>query len=98
MPLIQVESQAGKPVHSRSTTVIPFSQVIRVKLPYLPIQLTWNRPESVLVRTADGSENVLPVPDPTRLAILVFGAIAAFYIIFLWSIRQVTRSTKPNIS
>jgi hypothetical protein len=98
MSLVQVESQAGKPVHSCSTTVIPFSQVIRVKLPYLPIQLTWNRPESVLVRTADGSENIIPVPDPTRWAILGFSAIAAFCFIFLWFIRKLTYSNNSGIS
>jgi len=54
------------------------TNVLKVQLPGRPIGIIWNRPRSVVVRTVDGQERVLPVSDVTRVVIwaMLAGGIA----------------------
>lgn len=68
-PWIQMETRAGEPVTAGGNILIPMARVLRVMLPGMPAGgLIWNRPSAVVVRSADGQEQVLPVRDVTRQA------------------------------
>jgi hypothetical protein len=68
MPLIEIETHAGEPIQAGLLKVTPFSKALILRLPGFPGGLIWNRPASLLVQTADGQEQVLPVADVTRRA------------------------------
>jgi hypothetical protein len=51
------------------------SQVVQLRLPIAHGGLIWNRPVAVLVDLPDGQQRVLPIPDPTRTAVLAFTGI-----------------------
>jgi hypothetical protein len=63
---IQVETLPGQLIITREVRLLPFAQNLTLHLPFLNIALVWNRPVSVLVTSANGLEQVLPVRDPTR--------------------------------
>ncbi len=63
------EYKAGPPIQARDKTLTPFIKTWRLQAPGSPGGLTWNRPASVLVHSADGQEQVLPIPDLTRRVI-----------------------------
>ena len=68
-PLVQIETRAGAPLVAGERVLIPMAQVVRLQLPGPAVGgLIWNRPVSVVSRTADGQEQVLPVQDVTRQA------------------------------
>ena len=68
MPLIEYETHAGQPIQAGLVKITPFSKALVIRLPGLQGGLVWNRPASLLVQTADGQEQVLPVVDVTRRA------------------------------
>lgn len=61
------ETQSGNPVTVKGTTLTPFSQALRIQIPGLNGGLVWNRPVSVLAVSPDGQEQVIPIPDITRM-------------------------------
>ncbi len=65
---IQFTLQTGAPIHIGSTTITVRSRVLRILLPRVSGGLVWNRPVSLRVQNADGTEQELPVRDVTRLA------------------------------
>ncbi len=79
--LLTIETSAGRPIQLRGARLVPFSQAVRLRLPFARGGLTWNRPVSVLVIQPDGSEKVLPVPDPTRL--LVWALLGSAFLAWL---------------
>jgi hypothetical protein len=78
------EYRAGEKITIGEKTLIPFSHFWRIK--FLGNQsgsVVWNRPSSVLVRSADGEEQVLPIYDLTRrVMISLFAACLGSLIIF----------------
>jgi hypothetical protein len=64
--LLNVETHAGQPIQAGGTTITPFSTSLRIGIPGLNGGLIWNRPTSILIESADGQEQVQPVPDITR--------------------------------
>jgi hypothetical protein len=75
MDWITLETNAGEPVKVGDKTLTPLAQALRIKLPGFQGGLVWNRPASVVVQSADGQEQVLPVRDITRQAVwLILGA------------------------
>lgn len=79
--LISVETTPGQPVTAHGWRLIPFATKWTFYLPVFNLGLVWNRPVSVLVTGADGSEQVLPVRDPTRQIIwALWGASAVLAI------------------
>jgi hypothetical protein len=85
MSFINNETKAGKPIQAGGTTIVPFANSIRVRMPFVKGGLIWNRPVSVAVQTAQGQEYILPVQDVTRqILIALFGAtlISSMLILF----------------
>jgi hypothetical protein len=70
-PLLRIETGTGQPIKVKDTQVRVRSQVVQLRFPFIHGGLIWNRPVAVLVRTADGQDQVLPVPDVTRNAVLM---------------------------
>ena len=87
--ILSVETLSGSEVAWHGYRLIPFSQAVRLQIPGLPGGLIWNRPVSVLVRQADGSEQVLPVPDPTRQITCVLAGLSLLsFLIYLAARRR----------
>lgn len=81
MPFFTIETMPGETVQAGTNKITPFSQAVKLILPRSTGALIWNRPVSVLVQGADGSEQVLPVVDVTRiaqLALLGIGLVGGF--------------------
>jgi hypothetical protein len=78
------EFQAGEEIKVGEKTLIPFSNVWRIKFPgNQGGSIVWNRPSSVLVRSADGEEQILTIYDLTRrIMISLFAACLGSLIIF----------------
>jgi hypothetical protein len=79
------EFRSGAPIQAGTFTLVPFSQVVRIQIPGLMGGLIWNRPSSILARTTDGQEFVIPVKDVTRQMqiALIGGAFLASLFYFL---------------
>jgi hypothetical protein len=79
--LFRIETLTGQPVRVKDAELRVRSQVLQLRLPGISGGLIWNRPVAVLVRTADGQDQILPVQDVTRtavLALLVFSFAGTF--------------------
>lgn len=91
IPYIQSETRAGEPVQVGGARIIPFARSLRLQIPGRTAGLVWNRPVSVLVQYADGSEKILPIYDLTRLAqlgLLTAGLLAP---LLIWRARRSRR-------
>jgi hypothetical protein len=64
--LIHVETRAGNPILAGDRTIIPLAKSVRLQFPGWNGGVIWNRPVSVVIRTAGGEEQLLPVRDVTR--------------------------------
>jgi hypothetical protein len=69
MPVIETEIKTGESWQIGDLELTPMTRVLKVKVPGYHAGLVWNRPKAVVVRTADGEEQVIPVTDFTRIAI-----------------------------
>ena len=67
----RIQTLTGKPVIVNSIELRVRSQVIQLRFPFIHGGLIWNRPVAVLVRTADGQDQILPVSDVTRTVVLM---------------------------
>jgi hypothetical protein len=68
--LFRIETLTGQPVRVKDAELRVRSQVLQLRLPGISGGLIWNRPVAVLVRAADGQDQILPVPDVTRTLVL----------------------------
>jgi hypothetical protein len=84
---LRVESHTGQPIRVNDTQLRVRSQVLQLRLPLVNGGLIWNRPVAVLVRAANGQEQILPVPDVTRMAVLTLLAFS-LGITFLFMLFQ----------
>jgi hypothetical protein len=87
MPVIfNTETQPGQPVTTGGLRLLPFAQSVSLRLPGDRFGLVWNRPVSLLVTDADGREQVLDVPDPTRKIVWTLYGLMAFLaiVVVLW--------------
>ena len=83
MSILHIETQAGEPIQAGDLRITPFARSVSLRVPGFSGGLIWNRPSAVLVQSADGSEQVLPVHDTTRrqqLTILGAGLLAGLLI------------------
>jgi hypothetical protein len=91
--LLHIETRSGIPVMAHKLRLLPFAQRVSLRLPVFNLGLVWNRPVSVLVTDADGREQVLVVPDPTRQIMwTLYAAVGLLAIFALFSKLQ--RGTK----
>jgi hypothetical protein len=96
MPTIRYEIQTGEPYLAGDTRITPFARVLRIQLPGPFKGLIWNRPTSVLVKTPDGQEQIIPVRDVTRqaqLALLGIGLLGGLLVVL---VSGRFKSTKPR--
>jgi hypothetical protein len=75
-PRFGIQTLNGRPVKVGDVQVYVRSQVLQMRLPFGNGGLIWNRPLSVLIRTPNGQEQILSVPDVTRTAVLTLLALS----------------------
>ncbi len=68
--LLRIETLTGQPIKVKGTQLRVRSQVVQLRLPVISGGLIWNRPVAVLVRAVDGRDQLLPISDLTRTAVL----------------------------
>ncbi len=88
MPFFTIETLPGETIQAGRNKITTFSQAVKLILPSSRGGVIWNRPVSVLVQGADGSEQVLPVVDVTRIAQLALFGIGLAGGILFWLIRR----------
>lgn len=82
---LSIETRTSHPIRLNKHEVRLRSQVIQLRLPVVNGGLIWNRPLAVVVHTSDDREQTLPIPDLTRIAILILTGLSAasmFLLIF----------------
>jgi len=85
--LLRIETLTSQPVKVKDTEVRVRSQVVQLRLPFASGGLIWNRPVAVVVSTADGRDQILPIQDVTRTAMLVLAGLC-FASTFLFMIYK----------
>jgi hypothetical protein len=91
--LFSREFRSGEPIQANMYTLVPFNQVLRLQIPGLKGGLIWNRPSSILARTADGQEFVIPVKDVTRqVQIALMGGAFLTSLFYFLAIRLSRKS------
>jgi len=72
MPIssLRIETRTSRPVQVKDAQVYLRAQAVQLRLPVPNGGLLWNRPVSVVVRRDGGQEQLLPVPDVTRNALI----------------------------
>jgi uncharacterized membrane protein len=91
--LFSREFRNGEPIQAGMFTLVPFNQVVRIQIPGLMGGLVWNRPSSILTRTADGQEFVIPIQDVTRqVQIVLFGGAFLASLFYFLAIRLSRRA------
>lgn len=91
MPVLEQNTQTGDPIQVGDTTITPKGRALRFNLPGFPGGFVWNRPSAVIVKTADGMEQVLPVNDVTRWAVWMFLAAGMVGGLLVWLIFRKNR-------
>jgi len=85
--LFHIETLTSQPMNVKDIQLRVRSQVLQLRLPVASGGLIWNRPVAVLVRTPDGRDQTLPVPDVTRTAVLTLLTLC-FASTFLWMLLR----------
>ena len=67
---LRIETRTSPPIQVDDTRLYLRAQVVQLRLPVLHGGLIWNRPVSVVVRRHGGREQILPIPDVTRSAVI----------------------------
>jgi len=92
--LIQINTQAGKPVMAGDTKITPFSQSVRLMIPGQLIGFIYNRPVSLLATSPDGQEQVIPIPDVTRRVQFSLLGIAFAWVMLLITLKFILKRRK----
>jgi hypothetical protein len=86
--LVESQSLEGNPVRVGESSLIPVVRSVRVHLPLLRGFLRWDRPESVVMVSPDGSKQKVTIRDDTRIqqvALLGIGLIGTWMI---WRLKR----------
>jgi hypothetical protein len=94
--LIHVETRAGAPIQAGENVLIPMAKSLRILIPGIPGGLIWNRPVAVVVRSAAGVEQVLPVRDVTRMALFSIWGVALAKLLFFWLVSKRKSKARKN--
>jgi hypothetical protein len=89
--LFSLETQAGEPIIVDKTKITPIAQVLRVQPPGFQGGLIWNRPTAVRVEKVDGSYELVPIQDITRLVQVILAGMVAGVLIFSVLYRMIRR-------
>jgi hypothetical protein len=85
--LFSIKTLTGQPVKVKDTELRVRSQVVQIRLPGISGGLIWNRPVAVVVSTPDGRDQILPIRDVTRTAMLALAGLC-FASTFLFMIYK----------
>ncbi len=67
---LRMETRAGPPLQVDDARVYLRAQTVQLRFPFVHGGQIWNRPAAVVVRRDGAQEQVLPVPDVTRTALI----------------------------
>jgi hypothetical protein len=98
--LINVETHAGEPISAGTVTLVPIAKSLRLMIPGVPAGLIWNRPVAMVIRDTAGSEQVIPIRDSTRRAVLALWGAAigsAIYTMLFILKRQFESKNKEEV-
>jgi hypothetical protein len=87
-PWIRSATQAGTSVSAGQTHVMPVAHSVTIQPAGLPFGVIWNRPLSLVIRTADGKVREVPVRDLTRRRQVLWLAAGLLGSLFLWYILR----------
>jgi hypothetical protein len=90
--LLHIETRTSQPVRVKDTQLRIRAQVVQVRLPIVSGGLIWNRPVAVLVQSPNGNQ-ILPVPDVTRIAVLALVGLSFASTFLLILLRRKTAQT-----
>jgi len=69
-PLFRIQTLSGPPIKLKGAELRLRSRVIQLRFPFLGGGVIWNRPIGVSLHTMDGQDQILPIRDVTRTAVL----------------------------
>jgi hypothetical protein len=84
MGLIQLENHVGNPIKTGNYKIIPIEQSLQVQPPGMWGFFFWRKPSSVVIEHPDGSDEIIEIQDPTRLAQISIWGIALFIPFIFW--------------
>jgi hypothetical protein len=87
-PLLRIETLTGQPIKVKGAQLRVRSQVVQLRLPVITGGLIWNRPVAVLVQAVDGQDQLLPIPDLTRTAVLALTVLSLAMAFLLMLFRR----------
>ena len=91
--MFQIETLTSSRITVQGTQVRLRSLLVRLRCPAIHGGVIWNRPVAVVVRTLDGDESILPIPDVTRTALLALAGLCfAGVFIFKFLRRKMANS------
>ena len=73
--ILHIETLTSPPITIQDTQFQVRSQLFQLRFPPIKGGVIWNRPVAVVVRTVDGQENILLIPDVTQTAIWTLAGI-----------------------
>ena len=82
--LVQVETHAGIPIKHGRITITPFARSLRIGSTGKHGGLIWNRPASILIQSADGEEQIMPIPDITRQILWTLLGVSVLIALLAW--------------
>lgn len=88
--LFHIETLTGQPLNLNGVQLRLRSQVLQIRLPTANVGLIWNRPIAVVLSRPDGQEQILPIRDVTRTAVLALLAFSVGSIFILMLFRRKT--------
>jgi hypothetical protein len=88
--VFKLETQAGKPFEVGNVKVIPIAQVLLLQPSGSQGGLIWNRPTAIQVEREDGSQELVPIYDVTRLSQIILAGLMAGTVIF-WVLFKIIR-------
>jgi hypothetical protein len=92
--LVSMSTKAGEPVKVRDRLMVPFAQVLSIRLPKIPVGFIWYRPASVLIINQDGREDVLPITDVTRRIQIILLGTGLIGSIMIWITFNLIRRSR----
>ena len=84
--LFSITNYSGAPITAGNSKIIPFSQIVRLDIPFVSGGFQWERPVSLLEIDAQGNERVIPIHDISRRILL--GLLGASALLFVLTFRK----------
>jgi len=86
--ILRIETLTGPAITIQDTQVHLRSQIVQLRFSRINGGVIWNRPVAVVVRTLEGKEKIVPIPDPTRYAMLTLSGLCFIGMLLLISLKR----------